>query len=149
MGAGYAPVAFWLIMAVLLVMIFFWRVTKGRSAFWSASALLLVYIFLAILGVTVGLSLTLMVVGCIAALACWDLTHFDQAVAGGTPPGITVQLEKDRLRSLLVVSGASLLLVIISGYINLKFPFGVMVLLVLTAVGSLLYVVRLISRKNQ
>jgi hypothetical protein len=81
LGAGYILGGTWLILPAFLGMALFWVVMKKRSVFWSASGLLVVYVFLAAIGVTVNLSLPLMVIGINASLASWDLTHFSRSNA--------------------------------------------------------------------
>lgn len=147
LGAGYIPGGYWLIMPVLLVMTIFRMVMNTRSVFWPVSSQLVVYVFLAAVGVAVNLSLPLMVIGCTAALASWDLTRFNQSLVGNPPPEAQGLLEKYHMQSLTVMCGASLLLVSISSIINMQLPFGVIVFLILTAVGCLVYSVKYISEK--
>lgn len=145
LGAGYILNGCWLITPAFLVMVFFWIIMKKRSAFWSASSLLLVYVFLAAIGVAVNLSLPLMVISCITSLASWDLTHFNQSMVGNPLFENKAKLEKHHLQSLAIMFGTSLLLELISSYINLQFPFGVIVFLVLMAVGGLVYSIQFIN----
>jgi hypothetical protein len=149
LGAGFIPGGYWPILPAFLVMMLFWVVMKKRSAFWSASSLLLVYVFLAAIGMAINLSLPLMLIGCIAALASWDLTLFNQSMVGNPLLETKVSLEKYHLRSLTAMCGSSLLLALIASLINLQFPFGVIVFLVLMAMGCFTYSTQCIMKKNR
>jgi hypothetical protein len=148
LATGYILGRHWLIVPAFLIMVLFWMITKKRSIFWSASSLLLVYVFLAAIGVIANLSLSLMVVGCTTALASWDLTHFNHGMRGNPLFEAKGSLEKHHMQSLAVMYGASLLLALISSYINLQFPFGVIVFLVLVAMGCTSYGLQYIKRKR-
>jgi hypothetical protein len=148
LAVGYILGGYWLILLAFLIMVLFWIIMKKRSIFWSASSLLLVYVFLAAIGVVVNLSLLLMVIGCTTALASWDLIHFNQSMSGNLFLDTTAQSEKYHLQSLAAMFGASLLLALISSYINLQFPFGVIVFLVLMAMTSLAKSMQYIMKKN-
>jgi hypothetical protein len=149
LGTGYILGGYWLIMPAFLGMALFWMVMKKRSVFWSASSLLWVYVFLAAIGVTVNLSLPLMVIGITASLASWDLTHFKQGMVGNPRLENKAGLVKHHLQSLATVFGVGLLLALISSSINLQFPFGVMIFLVLLSMGCLTYSVQNIKNKNR
>ena len=146
LGAGYILGGYWLIMPIFLAMATFWVIMKKRSLFWSSSSQLMVYVVLATIGVTLNLSIYLMVVGCTTALACWDLTHFRDTMIDNPPFGTDARLERYRLQSLATAVLTGLFLALISMYINLQFPFGVMALLVLMAMGCLVYGVQYLVR---
>lgn len=148
LGAGYILGGYWLIMPILLAMAIFWLIMKRRSLFWSASSLLLIDVALAIIGVTLNLSIYLMVVGCTTALACWDLTHFRHAITDKPPFGTDARLEKYHLQSLATAVFTGLFVALISSYISLQFPFGIMVFLVLMALGCLVYGVQYLVRNR-
>ena len=148
LGAGYILGGYWLILPVFLAMGIFWIIMKRRSLFWSASSLLLMGVALAIIGVTINLSIYLMVIGCTATLACWDLTHFRQAITDTPPLGTDARLERYHLQSLATAVFIGLLVALISSYINLQFPFGVMLFLVLMAMGCLVYGVQYLVRNR-
>ena len=148
LAAGYVWGGYWLIFPAFLAMILFWLVMKRKSFFGAASSLLLVYVFLAAIGVIANLSLSLMVIGCTTALASWDLAHFNHGMGGNPLFEAKESLEKHHMQSLAVMYGASLLLALISSYINLQFPFGVMVFLVLVAMGCISYGLQYIKRNR-
>ena len=148
LGAGYILGGYWLIMPIFLAMAIFWLIMKRRSLFWSASSLLFIDVALAIIGVTINLSIYLMVLGCTTALACWDLTHFRDTMIDNPPFGTDARLERYRLQSLATAVFTGLFLALISMYINLQFPFVVMVFLVLMAMGCLIYGVQYLVRNR-
>lgn len=148
LGAGYILSGYWLILPVFLVMGIFWLIMNRHSRFWPASSLLLIDVALAVIGVTLNLSIYLMVIGCTTALACWDLTHFKHTLIYNPPQGTDARLEKYRLQSLAAAAFTGLVLALISSYINLQFSFGVTVLLVLTAMGFLTFGAQWMWRKR-
>jgi hypothetical protein len=139
LGAGYILGGYWLIMPGFLAAAILWMTTKKRSVFWSTSNLLLIYVVLALIGVTLNLSIYLMIFGCTTALVCWDLTHFRLSIANNPLLETDVPLERSHLQSLTTAVFSGLLLAFISSYINLQFPLGVMVILVLMAMGCITY----------
>jgi 4-hydroxybenzoate polyprenyltransferase len=148
LATGYILGRHWLIVPAFLIMVLFWMITKKRSVFWSASCLLLVYVFLAAIGVIANLSLSLMVVGCTTALVSWDLAHFNHG-EGNPLFEAKGSLEKHHMQSLSVMYGASLLLALIASFINLQISFGILVFLVLMAMGCLTYSMQFIMKKNR
>lgn len=139
LGAGYILGGYWLLMPGFLAAVILWMTTKKRSVFWSASSLLLIYVVLALIGVTLNLSIYLMIFGCATALMCWDLTHFKLSIANNLFLKTDVPLARSHLQSLTAAVFSGLLLAFISSYINLQFPFGVISILVLIAMGCLTY----------
>jgi len=126
-----------MVIPVLLVMTIFWITTRKKLAFWSASGLLLIYVALAAIGVMINLPISMMVLGCISALACWDLTHFRQSMVDIPSNESQVLLERDRLQSVAAVVFTGLLLTSLSSPISLQLSFIATVFLVLLAVGCL------------
>ena len=145
LGIGYILSGYWWILPVLLAMGIFWMTTKNRSTFWSASILLVAYVILAVIGVTLNHSIHLTVPGCAAALACWDLIHFRQSIDGTPRHKFDMLLERYCLKSLAIAVVTGLSLAFIGSSINLHFSFGVMVSLVLVAMGCLTYGVHLMT----
>jgi hypothetical protein len=148
LGIGYILGGYWWILPMLLAMAIFWITTKSRSAFWSASSLLLVYVVLAIIGVTLNLSVYLMVFGCTVALTCWDLLHFGQSPDDNAPHGFDISLERYHLKSLFTAVFTGLLLAFIGSRINLYFSFGAMIFFVLVAMGCLIYGMQFIVKNR-
>jgi len=139
LGAGYVLGGYWLIAVISFVATIFWLFTKTRLSFFPVSSLLLIYVVLAAIGVIVNLSIPLMILGCTAALAAWDLTFLGQSMVDNSPYETKVPLERYHLQSLAVAISASLLLTFISSYLNLQFQFGVMIFLAVAAVGFITY----------
>lgn len=148
LGAGYILGGYWWILPVLLAMAIYWITTKSRSTFWSVSSLLVTYVVLAIIGVTLNLSIHLMVLGCTFALACWDLIHFMESIYDNESHEADVPLERYHLKSLVTAVFTGLLLAFIGSSINLHFSFGVMVFFVLLSMGCLTYGVHLMTMNH-
>jgi len=148
LGTGYILAGYWLILPALLAMVLFWIFTKDQPVFWSASSLLVVIVILAAIGITVDLSLTLMIIACTTALVSWDLIQFNQSMVGNSLRKTNASVEKYRLHSLALAASTGLMLVLISSYINLQFTFGLIVFLVLIAMGCLVGSMQYIMKKN-
>jgi hypothetical protein len=148
LGAGYLLAGYWPILPVLLVIFLFWIFARKRPVFWPASSFLLAYVFLAAIGITADVSLILMMAACTGALLCWDLMLFNQSVVTSSPPKPNASLEKYHLQSLALAASAGLMLALLSSFINLHFPFVLIVLLVLMAMGCLLYGTQYILKKK-
>ena len=126
----------------------FWAFLHKRSAFPSASALLVMFVVLAAGGVLAEVSTPLMILGCTAALAWWDLTSFRESLVPGQPLETTLPLEKAHLQALaLAVSGGSSL-ALVSSALDFRIPFIGMAFLALLATGCLLYGLRSLAKKN-
>lgn len=147
LAAGYFLSGYWQILPVLFVMLIFGILTKKR--FWSASGLLLVHIVLAAIGVIAGLPAGLMILTCIAALVSWDLAQFEQSLVGNSHLETSISLEIQHMHALALTALTGLLLALMSAYIDLQLPFGVIVSLVLIAMGGLVYSMQYIVKKKR
>jgi hypothetical protein len=147
-GVGYLFAGYWLIVPALLVMAFFWIFTKQRSVFGSASSVLLGFVILAAIGIIADLSLNLMLIACTTALVSWDLMQFNQSRVGNPLHKTNSSLEKYHLQSLASAASAGLMLAFMGSLISVRLPFGVIVLLVLMAMGCLMLNMRYIMRKS-
>ena len=132
--AGY-----WLILVAFLLMILIWIRFRNKPVFYSASSLLLVYVLLSVVGIFANLSTWLLVLGCTAALACWDLTIFGDGIKDNTSMGGGLKLEQHHLKSLAAVVSTGLVSASMSSFIKLNLPFIAVVFLVLLGVGCFTY----------
>jgi hypothetical protein len=107
------------------------------------------YIALAGIGIEADMSLILMIIGCAFALASWDLIHFKQSKVGNPFLKTKASMEKNHLQSLALAVFTGLLLAFLGSMIHLRLAFGVIVLLVLMAVGGIVYGLRIFMKKDQ
>jgi len=112
---------------------------------WMGTLALCFYVFVTGLGVLMGRSPVLMLVGIIAALAAWDLDRFDRLI-GPLNTGAVQQIERQHLRRLLVVGGAGLVLGLAAVLLRVKFAFGWAALLGIISVLALGFVARYARR---
>jgi len=147
LALAYVPTGDWLVLLVIPAMLLFWVLTKKRSAFWPASSLLTVYVLLALMGVTRHTPL-LLVIGCVFALAGWDLNDLSLGTVGQGPRGAGAELEMRRLQSLALMTGISVALAAVSLWLRLQLSFGAIVLLVLLVTGCLLYTVHHLRKSS-
>ncbi len=145
---AYIFAGYWLILPAFLAIVLFWIFTKNQPVFLSASSLLVVFVILAAIGITINLSLILMIVACITALVSWDLIQFNQSMVGNSPRRTSASLENNHLYSLALAAFAGLTLALISSYINLQFPFALILFLVLMAMGCLVGSMQYIRNKK-
>ena len=148
LGAAYIPDQYWLMAPVLLAMVLFRRIVKKWPSFWISSSLLSGYILLAATGVAKNMSLPPILLGSVAALAGWELADSERNMADTASPEARMRLERQHLRSLAATSGAGLSLALVSSYLNLHYPFGVTVLLVLLAMGAITYGMQFLTEKE-
>lgn len=148
LALAYVPTGDWLVLLVIPAMLLFWVLTKKRSAFWPASSLLTVYVLLALMGVTRHTPLLLLVIGCVFALAGWDLNDLSLGTVGQGPRGAGAELEMRRLQSLALMTGISVALAAVSLWLRLQLSFGAIVLLVLLVTGCLLYTVHHLRKSS-
>lgn len=141
LAGAYMLGGYWLIWPAIIAMLAFGMTARGQSAFWPATSLLAVYVLLAVLGIIIRASMLLIVVGCIFALAAWDLADFDGSMLAEAPPKARASLQKNRLQSLVIMAGISLLLMGATYWLRLQLPFGIIVALVVLVTGSILYAV--------
>ena len=149
LAAGYLAAGFWLIIPVLLAIFLLWLTVRRKSAFWSASILLLASVLLAAIGITIGLSLILMIIACSAALISWDLIQFNDRMVESSSHTADALLEKYHMQALAYAASAGLLLALIGSSISLNLPFAVIILLALTTVGGLIFGLQSMMRKDQ
>ena len=137
LSTGYFLVGWWQIVLVFPVALLLWKIATSRPGISVPSVILGGYIFLASLGIWIGLEPCLMVYGSILALASWELQLFQAGLIGEPPHSNSGLLERSHLKSLSIVILLSFLVTTIGLNIHLRLPFGVVLFLVLL-VGILL-----------
>jgi hypothetical protein len=148
LGVGYITGGYWLILPIFIIMLLFWVFMKNQPVFWPASSLLVVFIILAAVGMLAELSIMLMIIAGTAALVSWDLMQFNQSMVGNAVLKTNKSLEKLHLNSLALAAFVGLTLALISSYISLQFPFGLIVVLVLMTAGCLIGGIQYIRKKS-
>jgi hypothetical protein len=141
----YLLAGYWWILPVLLVMILFWGFTKYHEKYNPASGLLFAYILLAAIGLLLGFRAVFMIITCATALAGWDLIHFERSIVGNADRKGTGLVVKHHLRSLILAVSSGMTLASIIVLIQLRIPFWGMLVLILTAIGGLLYGLKFVS----
>ncbi len=146
---GYGLGGYWLIVPVIIILLVFWFLTKNLLAAWPASTILLSYVFLAVIGVTLKLSVYLMVLGCASALVYWDLMNFrlDHLITSQSTPDAS--LEKHHWQSLGIAVLISLLAMLVGANLNVHLSFGVIVLLVLIVMIGLTYGLHSVAKRSR
>jgi hypothetical protein len=148
LGAGYLLAGYWWMIPLFFLLALFWGFTIKHPVLWISSSLLSTHVILAAIGIAAGFSQFFMIASCICALASWDLTMFDQRMDGNAARNTNASLGKRHLQSLVWATAIGLILVLFGYHLNLQLPFGVIVLLVLIALGCLIYGFSFILRKS-
>jgi hypothetical protein len=134
---GHAQIGQPLTLAAVLIASLVWLFArKWPSAELSAVALT-ISVGLAAAGLLLSASAFLMMLSATLALAAWDLTLFDHALAGSSSNPAIAQVEKKHYQSLALALGLGLLGAVAGRMISLPIPFGGMVLLVIFIFFSL------------
>jgi hypothetical protein len=149
LGLAYMREGRWWILAVLAAMSIFWLAMKRWSLFGSASALLLIYLAAAATGVLTNLPVPLLVTGCTFALVSWDLALFSEKMETNPSSPLAALMERAHLRSLAGACGGGLLLALLSTAIHVDLPFIIVLLLVLLAVGGVVFGLRTLQKAGR
>ncbi len=124
LALGYGGQSLWAGVGIVLVLGLLWLAGDWRGWDWVAEPCLVGWVVLAAFGVWLGVVAGWMLLGVVAALAAWDLSHFAarlrRAGAITPPPGLT----RDHLRRLALVAAAGLLLGGIALGIRVELTFG-------------------------
>ncbi len=133
---GYCLTEHWLILAFLPGVIIYWFIMRKKPGIWPVSIILVIYNVFAVAGLSIGLSPYLMTIGCLAAMASWDLVLFNQSMVGDRHQPNVMLLEKLHLQALAIAVSLGLLLSILSLNIRLHLPFVLVAgLIILAAFG--------------
>ena len=122
--AGYALQALWPGAGLILLIGLLWLAGDRRGWDWVAEPCLAGWVLLAAFGAWWGTISGWMLIGVVAALAAWDLRHFDmrlRAAGAIAPPD---GLARAHLRRLALVAGAGLLFGAIALGIRFELTFG-------------------------
>lgn len=129
--AGYLLAGWWQIILIFPVALIFWKISKPQTGVGLPSVLFGSYLFLASLGLWIGLERHFMIYGSILALASWEFQLFQRSLVGKADPQNTKLLERYHLRALSIVVILSFIATTIGLNFQLRIPFGVTLLVVL------------------
>ncbi len=110
-----------------------WWIGRQRSWPWIASAGLIVSTLAAAFGAWRGMPPAWMLTGAVAALAAWDLDHFERRLQDAQRVGGQRELIRSHLRRLLIATGSGLLLGWLALGVRVELGFGLALLLGLLA----------------
>jgi len=130
LAAGFAAAGGWPGVVASLLAVAGWLAAQHRDGAWLGSLMLPASVLLAAVGVFVGASPFLMVLGGALALASWDLTQFCHLLAGQAPGPEFSRMVRRHFASLGLVMGAGLLAALASQVVAFQLPFLVIVALV-------------------
>ncbi len=139
LALAYVIAGYWQGLLAIPVTLLAWMLAQKWSAFWAASSALTIYLSVSVIGILLRVPVLLLIPGCLAAIAWWDLAEFDESLVGEAPAKARALLEKQRLQSLGLMVGTSLVLEAVGLWLRLQLPFGVVMLLALLSIGGILY----------
>jgi hypothetical protein len=137
--AGYLLAGSWMILPALLGMGLLFFFARRRSVFEAASVLLVGAAIFAVVGVMMGLSFTLMLLGCIGALSSWDLMLFSQSLMRATNREDIGLLEGLHYQSLVIAILGGVLFSLTAANFALDLPFIVILMLCAVALGGVYF----------
>jgi hypothetical protein len=137
-----------MVLSTLPGMCLLFLLARRRSDLWAASVLLLGSFILAAIGVMMKLSFSLMLVGCLTALASWDLMQFAQIMNRSENRENIALLEKHHHRSLAIALAGGSLLSLAAANLALELPFIVTLVLCAVALGGVYFGVRVFIRND-
>lgn len=144
--AGYLLAGSWMIIPALLGLGLLFFIARRRSIFQAASVLLVGAFILAAFGVLMQLSIALMLIGCVGALASWDLMLFSQTVKGAANREDISLLEGRHYQSLAIAIAGGVIFSLTAEHLALSLPFMVMLVLCAIALGGVYFGVRVLIR---
>jgi hypothetical protein len=142
LGGAYGLAGEWLIAPALLACAGFGFLTPRRSILWRSSCLLLGFVALAAVGVLIGLSVVLVLVGTTAALGAWDLANFAETLRMALNSEMARALQQAHLRALFISLAGGILLSVLAATVRLSLPFAGVVAAALIVVASIAGAVR-------
>ena len=126
LAAGYGIAGYWVGAAIAILMAPAWWLAQKYASL--PTVCLSVSVGLAVVGRLIGCSPALMIFGCAAALAAWDLVFLDSAVGNHSSGEPTRRYENRHLQSLLMVLGFALLAIVLGRFVTIQLPFTVLLL---------------------
>lgn len=139
LAAGYLRSRVWVILLFVLTISLLFFVARRRSVDQAASVLLAGAVVLASVGVIIQMSLILMPVGCIGALASWDIMLFSQTTTLVAKRDDFVLLDRRHYWSLAIAIGGGTLFSLTAGNLTLNLPFIMTLVLCAVALGGVYF----------
>ena len=149
LSSGYIQNGYWETVPVLLTTGLILLLVQKRSSFWIGACILLAAVFLASIGMIAGFSPVLMITASTFALVSWDLVRFNQSLDGTEKENNWVRLEKHHLRVLVMAISAGLVIALAGAYIDLHISLVGIIMLVLLALGGLVYSTQQFLKKER
>jgi hypothetical protein len=146
--AGYLLEGIWMVIPALLGVSLLFFIARRRSEFQAGSVLLVGSFILASVGTMMKLSFALMLLGCIGALAGWDLFLFSQTVHSVENQENITLLERRHNQSLAIAISGGVLLSLMTANLTLELPFIVTLVLCAVALGGMYFGVRAFVRND-
>ncbi len=137
LSGAYLVSGYWLILPLIAAVAVFRLALRRSSAFWRSSSLLVSYVAIAAVGVQLGLSELLLVLGMAAALAAWDLANFAESLNIAADPKFEPGMWRSHYQSLFPALGVGILLASAASIVQLSLPFALVAAVALALVASL------------
>ena len=148
LAAGFAFARLWPGFGFALVCAPAWYFARKYPDSGLPLTCLLGSVVLSIAGLLTGAPASLMMIGAGLALAAWDLLRLDLALGDAVSEPQTLRYEFKHLQSLALSLGCGMVVAILGHFLNLRFPFFVMMLLVALAIFALDRIWGIIKKKE-
>jgi hypothetical protein len=136
-GAAYLLAGQWFILPALALLAIGWFLFQRSSIAGASRWLLAGAIGLAVIAAMMHLSMILIVIGVVAAVAAWDLADFDAVVQACARPVDRSRLVGLHTKWLVLALGSGMFLALLASIGSLQLPFAVAAALALILVASL------------
>ncbi len=146
--AGYVIGGLWIWALPILGLAALWLFGQRRGLKWVSSLELLLFLGLATIGIWQRLTLGLMLLGIISALAAWDLESFIQRMEGAERVDHRDDLERKYLQRLVIIICSGALFAVAAIGLNVPFSFGSALLLGLLVVVGLSRTIRFMRHES-
>jgi hypothetical protein len=130
MMAGYGLAGKWMGSLAAILMGSAWLLARKNMDRWLRFICLLASVGLAVAGRLIGAIPLLMILSSAVALAVWDLIYLDAALGSNSHGEQTRRYENKHIQSLVLALGFGLFGTLLGRFINLRFPFIILMLLI-------------------
>lgn len=135
--AGFGIAGKWIGVLAAILMAPAWLFTRKNTDPWLPFLCLLASVGLAVAGTLIGASPFLMILSSAVALAVWDLTCLDSALKHNSFGEQTRRYQNKHIQSLALALGLGLFGALLGRFINLRFPFIIVMLLIVLTLFAL------------
>jgi len=148
LAVGFVLAGIYWGLPVILMIAALWLTGERRGWHWAGNVGLLLFIILTIMGLMLKIFAFSGMVTAGAALIGWEISHFNQYLAGVNKVINEPAIERKHQQRILTVAGAGLITAAIAATIQVNFGFGMALLLGLVAIAGLSLAIGFLRRES-